>query len=242
MSLRREALCLGDGTHAVVRATTPSTNDEARQLADTGSPHGTWVVAEEQTAGRGRQGRAWSLPADQGLALTVLLRPRLAPHEVPMLGLAAALAVARVHPSLRIKWPNDVQLPDGRKVAGILAEAEPAEQGVAYVLIGIGVNVSGAPPLPTAGHLHELEPLAREGVAVAIVEELLRWCERLERGGVRELVDAWTARSATAGRRVRVGDVEGVAEGIDDRGALWLRCDDGTRQPILAGDVEMERW
>jgi BirA family biotin operon repressor/biotin-[acetyl-CoA-carboxylase] ligase len=240
--LDRAALCLGDGQHAVVRASTPSTNDDARQLALQGAPHGTWVVAEEQTAGRGRLGRRWELPADQGLAMTMVLRPSLPPHRVPLLGFAAALAVAALDRRLRIKWPNDVQLPDGRKLAGILAEAEPGDDGVAFVLMGIGVNVSGAPPLPTAGHLGELVSRRREAVAVTVAEELLRWSERLEQGAVEQLVEAWTARSATLGRRVKVGAVEGTAEGIDDSGALWVRDDAGARRPILAGDVQLVRW
>lgn len=242
MTLDRSALCTADGTHAVVIPTTPSTNDEARRLADQGALHGTWVVAEEQTSGRGRLGRTWAMDPATGLALTVVLRPGLPPARMPLLGFAAALAVAAVDPRLRIKWPNDVLLPDDRKVAGILAEAELGADGVAFVLLGIGINVSAAPDLPTAGHLGELAPRGREAVAVAVVEELLRWCGRLEQGDVDGLVEAWTARSATLGRRVRVGAVEGLAEGIDARGALWVRDDAGERRAILAGDVELVRW
>ena len=243
--LDRRSLVTSDGTAAVVRASTPSTHDDARQLAVSGEPHGTWVVAERQTAGRGRLGRAWSMPPEAGLAISVLLRPRLAPHEVPLLCLAAAVAVAGLHPRLQIKWPNDVLLPDGRKVCGILAEAEPGDDGVSFVLLGLGVNVHAAPPLPTAGHLDELQPATpwrREAIAVGLVEEVLRWTARLEAGGVDDLVTAWTERSYTTGRRVRVGSVEGIATGIDASGALWVQTDDGQRRAIVAGDVELVRW
>jgi len=236
---------LGDGTPAVVRERTTSTHDDARQLAVSGAPHGTWVVAEEQTAGRGRLGRRWEMPAGSGLALSVVLRPRLPPADVPLLCLAAAVAVADRHPALRIKWPNDVLLPDGRKVCGILAEAEPGSDRAAFVLLGVGVNLTASPPLDTAGHLAELSGpprWTRESLAVALVEDILRWAAKLEGRAHSELVEAWTARSATNGRRVRVGKVEGMAEGIDASGTLWVRGDDGRRHPIVAGDVQLVRW
>jgi len=247
MALDRRALVRGDGVAAVVRAVTPSTHDDARELAEAGCPHGTWVVADEQTAGRGRLGRRWEMPPDSGLAMSVVLRPQLTPARVPLLCLAAAVAVAGLSEALAIKWPNDVLGPDGRKVAGILAEAEPGPSGVAFVLIGVGVNVHGAPPLDTAGSLDAVarptgRPWRREEVAVAVVEELLRWTGKLERGEVDQLVAAWSERSATTGRRVQVGDIEGVAEGIDASGALWVRTDDGRRRPIVAGDVQLVRW
>ncbi len=119
--------------HLHLRATT-STNDRARELAGAGAPHGTLVTADEQSAGRGRQGRAWSAPAGDALLMSVVVR-----EPLDLLPLAAAVAVAQVcGPAARIKWPNDVLI-DDRKVAGILAEGRPQE---GWAVVGIGVNVA----------------------------------------------------------------------------------------------------
>ena len=223
-------------------AETDSTNTDVRALAVDGAPHGTWLVADRQTAGRGRLGRTWELPIGAGLALSVLLRPRLPPAQVPLLCLAAAEVVAGLHPDLKIKWPNDVLLPGGRKVAGILAEAELDASGAMAVVLGVGVNLSASPPLPTAGHLSELGVvLARREVAEHIVAGVLAWCTRLEAEGSGPLVDAWTARCGMVGAQVRVSGVAGVAQGIDGSGTLWI-LDDGVAKPIRAGDVEIVRW
>jgi BirA family biotin operon repressor/biotin-[acetyl-CoA-carboxylase] ligase len=221
---------------------TGSTNDDARRLAAEGAPHGTWVVADAQSQGRGRLGRPWVTEPGDALLMSMVLRPRLAPTDAPLLCLAAAVVIADLHASLRIKWPNDVLLADDRKVAGVLAEADFSSEKPALV-IGVGVNLRRAPPLPTAAALVEAGvDLPRHEVASRVAEGLLRWCERLEAGGVGTLIDAWTARSATVDRRVRVGAVEGVALGIDPLGSLWVRTDDGEVVPIRAGDVELVRW
>ena len=114
--------------------TTTSTNDRARELAGTGAPHGTLVTAEEQTAGRGRQGRTWVAPAGSSLLLSLVLR-----ETDPLLPLRAGLAVADLAGAAAlVKWPNDVLL-DGRKVAGVLVEARPQE---GWAVLGIGVNAA----------------------------------------------------------------------------------------------------
>ena len=118
-----------------------STNRRARELASAGAPHGTLVTAGAQTAGRGRQGRRWEAPAGSALLCSLVLREFDA-----LLSLRAGLAVADVAgEAARVKWPNDVQV-DGRKVAGVLVEGRPHE---GWAVVGIGVNVSAAPDLPT---------------------------------------------------------------------------------------------
>jgi BirA family transcriptional regulator, biotin operon repressor / biotin---[acetyl-CoA-carboxylase] ligase len=213
---------------------TTSTNDRARELAQAGAPHGTLVTATEQTAGRGRQGRTWSAPAGRALLMSIVLR------ETPaLLPLAAALAVAEVAGSAaQIKWPNDV-LVDGRKVAGILAEARVQE---GWAVVGIGLNVAlRLEDLPaelraTAGTL---------GLSPADVEPTLqRLLGALERALALDdaaLLDAYGARDGLRGREVRWAGGRGRAAGIDGAGRLVVELPQGGRTALNAGEVHLER-
>lgn len=215
-----------------------STQDVARAWAEEGKPAGVCVVALRQTSGRGRLGRAW-VATEGALAMSVVLRPNLPTSRLGLLPLAAAVAVrAACSPDLRIKWPNDLLTPDGRKVAGLLAEAEISGGRVRHVILGIGVNVTAAPgDLPAAsladlGMHHDLGELA-----VDVVAELLAWTTRAFDAPDR-VVAAWSEASATLGRRVRVGGIEGVGEEVAPDGSLRLRMDDGTQHRVVSGDVE----
>jgi BirA family transcriptional regulator, biotin operon repressor / biotin---[acetyl-CoA-carboxylase] ligase len=213
---------------------TTSTNDRARELAQAGAPHGTLVTATEQTAGRGRQGRTWSAPAGRALLMSIVLR------ETPaLLPLAAALAVADVAGSdARVKWPNDV-LVDGRKVAGILAEARVQE---GWAVVGIGLNVAlRLEDLPaelraTAGTL---------GLSPADVEPTLqRLLAALERALALDgaaLLDAYRARDGLRGHEVRWAGGRGRAAGIDGSGRLVVELPEGGRTALNAGEVHLER-
>lgn len=212
---------------------TDSTNERARVLAAGGAPHGTLVTAGAQTAGRGRQGRRWSAPPGRALLMSLVLRryPRLLP-------LAAAVAVSEiVGDAARIKWPNDV-LVDGRKVAGILVEARP--QG-GWAVLGIGVNVAVRPAdLPaelrdTAGGLG-LEPRDVEPTLQLLLAALER-AFALPDGG---LLDAWRARDALHGRRVRWTQGAGTAAGIDGAGRLLVELDAGRRVALDSSEVHLE--
>jgi BirA family transcriptional regulator, biotin operon repressor / biotin---[acetyl-CoA-carboxylase] ligase len=211
---------------------TTSTNDRARALAVAGAPHGTLVTAGAQTAGRGRQGRTWSAPPGRALLMSLVLR---APDR--MLPLAAAVAVAEAAgPGAAIKWPNDV-LVDGRKVAGILAEARPQD---GWAVLGIGLNVAVRPEdLPadlraTAGTL---------GLAPADVDAVLaRLLAALERAlalGTPALLDAWRARDALRGRDVAWAAGHGRAAGIDGDGRLVVDLPGGGRTALEAGEVHL---
>jgi BirA family biotin operon repressor/biotin-[acetyl-CoA-carboxylase] ligase len=212
---------------------TDSTNARARELAGRGAPHGTVVTATEQSAGRGRQGRAWSAPAGRALLCSIVIRdpPRLLP-------LAAGVAVAEViGPAAQIKWPNDV-LVDGRKVAGILVESRPQER---WAVVGIGINVAVAPDsLPPEVRDHAgtlgLDPNAIEPTLAALLPELER---RLE-AGAEPLLEAVRARDALLGRPVRWGGGSGVGAGIDGDGRLVVRTDDGEVR-LDAGEVHLGR-
>ncbi|HET8757160.1 MAG TPA: biotin--[acetyl-CoA-carboxylase] ligase [Solirubrobacteraceae bacterium] len=209
---------------------TTSTNDRARELAACGAPHGTIVTAGVQTAGRGRQGRTWSAPAGSSLLLSLVVREFDA-----LLPLRAGLAVADIAgPAARVKWPNDVWI-DGRKVAGILVEARPAE---GWAVLGIGVNVAldvrDLPPAlhATAGTLGrtraELEPALAELVA-ALGRRLAEPPARV--------VAALGQRDALLDRAVVWTGGEGTGAGIDAGGGLRVRLADGTTRVLESGEV-----
>ena len=211
---------------------TGSTNDRARELAAAGAPHGTLVTAGAQSAGRGRQGRAWSAPPGSALLMSVVLR------EPPaLLPLAAAVAVAGVcGDNARIKWPNDV-LVDGRKVAGILAEGRPQE---GWAVLGIGLNVAvrveDLPPElhATAGTLG-LPPEAVPATLAALLGAL----EEALALETSDLLDRWRARDALLGREVHWGGGSGVAGGIDGHGRLVVTLPGGGRTSLDAGEVHL---
>jgi BirA family biotin operon repressor/biotin-[acetyl-CoA-carboxylase] ligase len=217
-----------------------STQDVVRAWIAEGRPAGAALRARRQTEGRGRLGRVWEAAADEALLLSVLLRPALPPGRLGLVALAAAVAVREVCDArgarLGIKWPNDLLAPDGRKVAGILAEAEHHAGQVAVVL-GVGVNVSAAPPGLPSACLAELGASVEIGAfAEAVAAAVVAWSDRLRRDPS-AVLEAWRAGSVTLGRRVVSDGAEGVAVDIDADGALRLRTADGGERRVVAGDV-----
>jgi BirA family biotin operon repressor/biotin-[acetyl-CoA-carboxylase] ligase len=230
-----------------------STQDVLRALAQEGAPQGALVVAEAQRRGRGRGGRSWVSPPRAGLWFSLLLRPRQPPSAWPLLGGLAALAVVRAVRRLYsllagIKWPNDV-LARGRKLAGILPEAQP---NAGWVLLGIGINVGqGAVDFPPelserATSLRLLlgeAPGRREELLAAILEEMeALYLEGFEASGPGGLLPALREAEETLGHRVRVLEGscvrEGVAEDLGPQGELILRLADGRRLACRAGHLE----
>jgi len=212
---------------------TGSTNDRARELAAAGAPHGTLVTAAAQSAGRGRQGRQWSAPAGAALLMSLVLR-----DAHPLLPLAAAVAVAQtVGDEARIKWPNDVQL-GGRKVAGILAEGRPQE---GWAVLGIGVNVAiRVEDLPAELHA-TAATLGRDPADVEpFLADLLAALERTFALAPAEVLDAWRARDALAGREISWSGGRGTAAGIDGEGRLVVELADGGRTALDAGEVHLD--
>src|SRR5262249_30250157 len=129
-----------------VVAETGSTNDDARAWAADGAPHGATVIADTQRSGRGRHGRVWSSPSGESLAISIVLRPDLAPHSLPPVALVAGLATRRaiaerLTSRVQVKWPNDVVI-QMRKIAGVLVEGAIAGRRVDHVVVGIGINVA----------------------------------------------------------------------------------------------------
>lgn len=229
-----------------------STNTEAARQAVGGAPEGLCIVARQQTAGRGRQERAWISPADAGLYCSILLRPRLELHAWPLLTLMTGVAV---HDALReacgietdIKWPNDIYAREA-KLCGILAETVETTQGRACI-VGVGINLKRS-ALPESLRLSaiSIETLTGSPVdAETILQPLLRtFAARYEMlsgaAGASLTLAAWTARSSYAeGRRVRVSLAreifEGTTRGLEPDGALRVETDTGQIRLIRAGDV-----
>ena len=232
-----------------------STMDEAARLAGEDSDEGTVVIAERQSAGRGRQGRSWvSEPGN--LLFSVLFRPEMT--QLPFISIIGGVAAARAVRKTtglapRIKWPNDLML-DGRKAAGILAESAIVGDSVCYAVLGIGINVA-----LDASETEEIAPFAtsvnaaagrevdRESLLRQLLIELDDLYIRLGRG--ESPIAEWRDLLDTTGRRVTAtpgnspplqgGELGGVAEGVDDTGNLLLRLDDGRLITLTAGDVTL---
>jgi BirA family transcriptional regulator, biotin operon repressor / biotin---[acetyl-CoA-carboxylase] ligase len=257
MRADQHGMALGDlGTRVVGRYirwhdTLPSTNDLALRLAEIPVPEGTVIVADEQTAGRGRLGRAWASPRG-GVWLSVILSPGLPVDKVAVIGLAAGIAAAQAIRKTtgllaRLKWPNDV-LVEGQKVVGVLAEATP---GADWVVVGIGINANiaqDALPVDSGYPVTSLQALLghlvdREALIRALLRELDQGYAVLRSSGISGVLRRWREMAETLGRPVRVemagAAIHGTALDIDEAGALLVRLDDGAVQRVMAGDVRM---
>lgn len=227
-----------------------STNEEARRLASAGEAGPVWIAADRQTKGRGRRGRNWDSPGGN-LAATLFLRPERAAGECAQLSFVAALSAAdalarfAANADIRLKWPNDV-LADGRKVAGILLEsASTGGETLAWLAVGIGVNLAEFPPdtefpATSLAALGAAVPAPADALA-ALAGEWAKWYEAWRKNGFSLIRDAWLARAAGLGTRIRARlqneETSGVFEGIDPQGALILREAQGRVRTIAAGDV-----
>ncbi len=245
------------GAGAVYKTTTASTNTDAMALGSAGKPHGTIVVAEEQTAGRGRLGRTWESARGVNLYLSILLRPDIAPALAPQLSLLAGVAVAAALEKLgvaaHIKWPNDIVV-GGRKLCGILTEIAAETDRVQHVVVGIGVNLNASGEhFPEELRAKATSVKLETGIVVnrgAFLQDLLRIFDQLyslyERDGFAAIAPGWERRCFMTGRRVDVDGVgggkslSGTCMGIDAEGALLV--DVGEAQPvrIIAGDVTLQ--
>jgi BirA family transcriptional regulator, biotin operon repressor / biotin---[acetyl-CoA-carboxylase] ligase len=209
-----------------------STNDRARDLALAGAPHGTLVTTGLQTSGRGRQGRSWVTPPDRALLMSLVLRTFDA-----LLPLRAGLAVADLAGDrAQVKWPNDVLL-DGRKVAGVLAEARPQ---AGWAVLGVGINVALEPTDFPPELRDRAATLGRrpDELAAALDEFLGHLGARLAEPPEATL-DALRARDAVRGHAVRWAGGAGTGAGIDARGGLRVRLADGSVTTLEAGEVHL---
>jgi BirA family biotin operon repressor/biotin-[acetyl-CoA-carboxylase] ligase len=232
-----------------------STSDVAKRLAEKGCADGAVVVADFQTAGRGRLGRRWEAPPGSSLLLSIVFRPSLRPHQAQRVTMLCSLAVAdaveqEIGLNVGLKWPNDIVF-EGAKVGGILAEASLRGESLAYVIVGLGLNVNLDPDQLSASPGMPVTSLSRvvgrRVPRLPLLCSLLRAVEirygALERGWSPR--DEWAARLTTLGRPVTVSgsghQIEGVAAGVDADGALLVRRVDGRVERVLAGDVTLRK-
>ena len=252
-SLVRAELSHGEIGHKIVHYfRTESTNSAALQLDAQNGPHGTVIIAEEQTAGRGRLGRNWYSEKSKGIYTSIILRPPLSPAAAPILTLLAGVAARHAVRSATgleadIRWPNDL-LVNGKKVCGILTEMKAEVDRLHMVVLGIGINVNHS-SMPE--ELQEIATsLALEGgrsySRLQILAELLRDVERYYQMFLQEgnaaIVREWSAASSYAqGKRVHVkaggSDYSGVTAGLDVSGALKILRDDGRQELLVAGEI-----
>ncbi len=237
-----------------VRPVLDSTNTYLLAEARRGLPGGAVCLAEQQRAGRGRQGRNWVTPFGASLAFSLLWRFALDPTALSGLSLAVGIAVARTlrahgATAVSLKWPNDV-LWRGRKLGGILLELGGV-MGAYPVVAGIGLNIA----LPhQAGtvidqpwvDLREVlgpERIARNALAAALLNELVATFIRFEQEGFADLVGEWARFDEVAGRQVRLQGpnmtLTGVARGVDARGALLLESAEGQIKPYVGGEISL---
>ncbi len=258
--------CFGQG-RVVYFASTPSTNMEARVLAEQGAAEGTVVLAEQQTAGRGRQGRTWHSPAGGGVYMSVLLRPGCTLQNVPVLTLLTAAAVTEAVRKMTglpavAKWPNDVLIHQ-RKVCGVLVEAGVVADMLDYAVLGVGINVSAdssklgleVPDTAislceavTGEHMAGVAEQAPEGwriprapVARHVLEALEEWYTLFCTQGESAVVSRWKSCSHIVGHHIRLGRGDAVITGqvldVDDSGRLLLKDEGGCVHQLPVGDV-----
>ncbi len=237
--------------------TVDSTNSTAYQLALNGAKEGEVVIGESQEKGRGRLGRQWVSPPFLNLYLSVILRPKIPPHQASLITLMAAVATADAiekyaHLTPLIKWPNDLLLRK-RKVAGLLNEIYSETDRIHFVILGMGINLNmdeeGFPKeiraKATSLKRETGRPVSRKAFVSLLLEELERWYGIFLKEGGSPLLKAWKARAQIEGKRIRVtsfGEVlTGRAVDVDSDGALILTTGDGERKRVVAGDIEYGR-
>lgn len=231
-----------------------STNDSAYGLAEKGMKEGTVIIAEEQAHGKGRHGRKWMSPSGCGIYMSVILRPNMAPNEIPRITLLAAVCIAK---SIReftglgamIKWPNDILVND-KKVCGILTEMKAEQDRVNFIIVGMGINVNTDKKHLPKGSSSIKEELGRGSISrVELAKKVLENFEKeynvLHKEGFKPIIDQWKSLSVMIGSRVKVSlanrSFEGQAYDIDPDGALVVRLESGVMERVSSGDVVLIR-
>lgn len=233
-------------------STIDSTNRRALEWAADGAPDGALVIAEEQTAGRGRLGRRWHAPSGSALLLSLVLRPELDPAQAQratMLCSLGALEAIRVVTGVtaQVKWPNDIVI-EGRKAGGILTELAVEGRSLRHVVVGMGLNVNLDTSLLPDVMVPATSLMTEAHRMISRTELLCRLLEGIERrymalGSGWSPHDEWRTHLATLGTAVRVGTpgeiLEGEAIDVDPDGALIVRDLAGQHHHVLAGDVTL---
>lgn len=253
IAIRLQTLSLGRSIHYYDEV--DSTQIVARNLTARGAEEGTLVIAEQQTAGRGRLGRKWHSPKGKGLWMSLVLKPRIPLHFTPQLTLLIAVALCR---ALRvvtalpigIKWPNDLLI-EGKKISGILLESSAEDENVQYVVAGVGISVNLTPEdypddelraKATSLAIETGSKLNRTEVLCQFLKELETLYALYHEQGFGPIKLLWEALSVSLNRPVTCqtpkGLQEGYAIGIDDSGALTVRLPDGSIAKWYSGDIQ----
>lgn len=235
-----------------------STNTVALELAEKGAPHGTAVIADSQSKGKGRLGRTWVSPPKKNIYMSVILRPEIESKDATLLTIMAAVSCAKgvmksTGLKAEIKWPNDLMI-SNKKLGGILTEMKSDPDGIVFAVIGIGINVNSKTTKDFPPDIHGIATSIKEElgkiqsrtfIIAEILKEMEHWYKVLLTEGRKPLFDEWKRLSSTLGKKVKVtaGDnvFTGVAEDIDKGGMLILRLPSGMLKKISSGDLTMMR-
>ncbi|MEB3101297.1 biotin--[acetyl-CoA-carboxylase] ligase [Ferviditalea candida] len=235
--------------------TVESTQTAAREWFSKGEGEGTLILAEQQTAGRGRLGRKWHSPAGKGLWMSLILTPRISLHFAPQLTLLTAVALCRtIHRMsgvpIGIKWPNDLLI-NGKKVSGILLESHAEDDRLQVVVAGVGISVNmGETDFPeelkdiaTSLLLETGKTANREELLAEFLYEFEQLYQLYHERGFAPIRALWEALSISIGRLIRIqthnGWVSGKAEAVDEMGALVIVQEDGSKTKLYAGDISV---
>jgi len=230
-----------------------STNDEAFRLGVQGAPEGTALIAESQSAGKGRMQRTWHSPPGANIYTSVILRPRFEPDLAPRISLAAGLAVAEtLDPycpgKVSLKWPNDVQI-GGKKVCGILTQMKTATGVIDFVVVGIGVNVNwnlkefpeDIQKMATSLSVEAGREVSRLELIILLYENLAKCYSELSQNGFAPLRKKWLDRTTMIGKPVSVifgkETINGEAADLDEDGSLVILVDGNKKVKVAAGDA-----
>lgn len=242
------------GRKVYYRRETESTNEDAKYLAEEGKDHGSLVVAECQTGGKGRRGRQWESPKGTSISMSLLLRPEFAPNKASMITLLMALSVADVLSKLteldvKIKWPNDVLI-NKKKVCGILTEMDTEPDCIHYVVVGVGINVNvNAFPeeiadVATSLMIEKGDRYGRADIIVAIMEYFEYYYDIFtQTKDLSDVVGLYDGYLINRNEKVKVldpkGEYTGTATGINDFGELIVQKDDGKYVRVASGEVSV---
>lgn len=241
------------GKPVVYYPETDSTNIRIGHLGDEGAPHGTLAVADRQTAGRGRRGRTWESPGGSCIYMSILLRPDLAPEKAPMLTLVMACGVAEgimdcADVKVQIKWPNDI-IVSGKKLAGILTEMSTQVDYINHVTVGVGINVNVQnfpEEIQTATSL--LSETGTQTKRAPVIAAVMKHFEEnykifMQTEDMSGLMEKYSSLLVNQGREVLIlekdAEYKAYAEGINQKGELVVRREDGTVENICAGEVSV---
>lgn len=257
--LDEREICIPEGQHIGRKLIhfdeIDSTNNHAKKIANDGCPHGTVVIAERQTLGRGRVGRLWQSDNNQGLWFSIILRPDLEPEQVQIITLAASVAVVEgifrdLGINCGIKWPNDIIL-ENNKLCGILTELSAEPGHVNFVVVGIGINVNQTfgefdaeiQNKATSLQIHTGGKVSRVRLLGSILSCFEEMYNKVLEKNTCEIIDRWNKYSVTLGREVKIVSREveyiGIAQSVAPDGKLVVKCKDGTVREISAGEVQV---